>query len=164
MFIKLLIFYRLHESPFGPVHTFSFNSRAIQDWVCGHNFSVLVIASAILESHLLADFFFFLLKCFPFSFHLCGIAMRNFVVSLAFQRHPHHLLVICLLVKNVPRCQALSALLHVWRLSSSSHIRLYVLSPWPLQRRRNLAECADVRVVATVKEWCFAEEILDLAF
>lgn len=109
-------------------------------------------------------FFFSLLKCFPFSFHLCGIAMRNFVVSLAFQRHPHHLLVICLLVKNVPRCQALSALLHVWRLSSSSHIRLYVLSPWPLQRRRNLAECADVRAVATVKEWCFAEEILDLAF
>lgn len=112
MFIKLLIFYRLHEFPLGSMHTFSFSSRAIYEWVCGRNCSVLMIASAVLESHLLADYkgrfvLFSSGKCFPFSVRLHGIARKSFVVSLAFQRNPHHPLVIhCLgrMLLSARRC------------------------------------------------------------
>lgn len=164
MFIKLLIFYRLHESPFGPVHTFSFNSRAIQDWVCGHNFSVLVIASAILESHLLADFFFFPPEMFPVFISLMWHCHEELcsLSGLSEASSPSSCyLLACEECSQVPGIECFASCVTSVILQ---YIRLYVLSPWPLQRRRNLAECADVRVVATVKEWCFAEEILDLAF
>lgn len=124
-----------------------------------------MIASAILESHLRADYkgrfvLFSSGKGFPFSVRLHGIARKSFVVSLAFQRNPHHPLVIHLLGKNVTKCQAVRAVLHVCSIFQL-HSLLRALGHL---EKEKLSGCACVRAVAAVKDWGFAVEVLGLAF
>lgn len=165
MFIKLLIFYRLHEFPLGSMHTFSFSSRAIHEWVCGRNCSVLMIASAVLESHLRADYkgrfvLFFSGKCFsPFPFAYMALPGRALWSPWPFREILTILLLFTCLGRMLPSARQCVQCFTcgIFQL----HSLLRVLGHL---EKEKLSGCACVRAVAAVKDWGFAVEVLGLAF
>lgn len=142
------------------MHTFSFSSKAVHDGICGHNFSVLVIASAVLENHLLAgskacfllwEVFF----CFVF-FFLSSPTLHCHEERCSLS--DRHLLSSNLFVKNVTKCVTSGIC------AASCGTLPFAFSSWPLKKSRSQMDCACVRAVATGEETSLAEEPLDLAF